>query len=199
MNKTVSLAILAQCLLLLITATGCSLCCAPYDYCGPVFADGRCANLARQRCGTAFNSSTGCNSGVQQQVIYDENGQPISISTAPQPMSATSQNMHSVPTRAPKQQLPPGGHLYKQPETARNMAPQAQFQHASAYHSAQRNVVSSNSTAISTSEMPTTIPVNADGYQRVAVYDENQQLLGYELIDATGKSVQQLSGSMHIR
>ncbi len=205
MKKTVSLTILVQCLFLLITATGCSLCCAPYDYCGPVFADGHCANLARQRCGTAFNGPMGCNNGAQ--VIYDENGQPISVPTTQQPTPATSQNTQMVPTPAPKQQLPPGGHLYKQPATAQNTvtqptAIQAQFQHASAYNTAQRTANPGNSnasTVISTSEMPTTIPVNADGYQRVAVYDENQQLLGYEMIDATGKSVQQLPAPAHVQ
>ncbi|MDO4629281.1 MAG: hypothetical protein Q4C70_08880 [Planctomycetia bacterium] len=220
MKTTVSLTFLAQCLFLLVTATGCSLCCAPYDYCGPVFADGHCANLARQRCGTAFNGPMGCNGGAQ--VIYDENGQPISVPTAQQPTPATYQNMETVPTPAPKQQLPPGGHLYKQPATAQNTMTQpmaqntmtqsatvqAQFQHASAYNSAQRNLASAAtsgstdsgaSTVVSTSEMPTTIPVNADGYQRVAVYDENQKLLGYEMIDATGKSVHQLPAPAHVQ
>jgi len=41
--------------------------------------------------------------------------------------------------------------------------------------------------------------VNADGFQKVAVYDENQQLLGYEIIDATGKSVQQLPAPDSVR
>ncbi len=203
--KNVFSLIFAICgLALLCMASGCSLCCAPYDYCGPVYANGCCANLARQRCGTAFNQTQ-----MPQQVTYDANGQPIPVQNQPTPAPQhipgdTPASAMSAPSAMPQ----------NQGMTASQF--QAPYRQASANPTARPSAVSS---APAMSAMPSQqmaqapqmamlpaepsnvsaptpingkIAVNADGFQKVAVYDENQQLLGYEIIDATGKSVQQL-------
>lgn len=200
-------------LALLCMASGCSLCCAPYDYCGPVYANGCCANLARQRCGTAFNQTQ-----MPQQVTYDANGQPIPIQNQPTPApqhipgdTPAQTSAMSVPSAMPQNQGMSAGQF------------QAPYRQASANPTARPSAVSS---APAVSAMPSQqmaqvpqvamrpaepsdisaqtpvngkIAVNADGFQKVAVYDENQQLLGYELIDATGKSVQQLPAPESVR
>jgi len=217
MKNVFSLFFAVSSLALLYMASGCSLCCAPYDYCGPVYANGCCANLARQRCGTAFNQTQ-----VPQQVTYDANGQPIPLQNQParapqhipgdtpaqtSMMHAPSvmqqdQRMASPQYQAQYQQAPyrqasanPTARPAQQMMQAQQMAPAQQMAQAPqmAMLPAEPSAPSAQATANGT------IAVNADGFQKVAVYDENQQLLSYEIIDATGKSVQQLPAPDSVR
>lgn len=247
MKKADILTILASGLLLLGTSVGCSLCCAPYDYCGPVFANGQCSNLARCRCGTAFGQGCGqggcatcgqANYGVAPQVTYDENGRPIQ--TVPSPAQGMRQNVQPQvqpqiqpsqiqPTRiqqGPAAQLQPSsGAALSQPTQNRsaqyptNQYPPTQYRPASMNAQTPQRVAYAppSSQQVLPPASPTTanvanvvnvangtpqngsIAVGADGYQKVEVYDENNQLMGYEIIDATGKSVSQLPAPSHVR
>lgn len=234
MKKSISFALLAVLLLLAGMNTGCRLCCAPYDYCGPIYANGCCSNLARHRCGTAFNQVP--------QAVYDENGNLIQgapgmvqggvpYQPAPQPTPAP-QGMVPQPTSAPQTMadpmIPAAGAQMNQYQSGRQQYPQlasnagrSQAQQQVNYVQAEPQAVSqaragalpfataeSSSATVLPSESLSgnaaagvngSIAVNADGYQKVAVYDEKQQLLGYEIIDATGKSVQQLPAPSYVQ
>ncbi|MDO4573780.1 MAG: hypothetical protein Q4D98_01040 [Planctomycetia bacterium] len=184
------------CVALVVGLTGCKLCCAPYDYCGPVYQCGQCSDLAHRRCGSI--------AGQQSMVA---------VST-PQ---GTLQQVPSkqVPTPAPApavgsqvQQVPPSYQRYQQVQYQQfqnRQAQQAPFQQT-AQAPAQTGVVQAaaliptpaSSEHAARQNIPAVVPqegkiaVNADGFQEVAVYDENGRLLGYETIDAEGKTVKAL-------
>jgi|GEM_PF-1609411 len=209
MKKVVSLMVLAGSLFLLGMSVGCSLCCAPYDYCGPVYANGQCSNLARFRCGTAFGQG-GC--GMSGQVMVDENGQPIPVVSGqeqgiqqgvPQGIQPTP-----APASAPRIQVSPGasGVAVPQQTQYRPASMNSQVPQRIAYaQPSETETVQQALPPVSRENVPAVMPQNgaiavgADGYQKVEVYDENNQLMGYEIIDATGKSVRQLPAPSHVR
>ncbi len=196
MKKADFLTVLAVGFLLLGTSVGCSLCCAPYDYCGPVYANGQCSNLARFRCGTAFGQS-GC--GASPQVTPNENGGTHQALPASEPGG----NPRIQPTPASSPQI------QQSPRVA--LPPQTQYRPASINAQVPQQIAHTNpsvqqvlppvSSVGATDAIPQNgaIAVGADGYQKVEVYDENNQLMGYEIIDATGKSVSQLPAPSHVR
>ena len=194
MKKFVSLILCSGILVLAGLSTGCSLCCAPYDYCGPVYANGGCANLARMRCGTAFNGGCAtCGAHGQVQEFVDQNGQPIP-QNAPQiqPSPAPDVAPSVAPTPAP---APAATHPLPAPSAS--LPSQTQYRTAS---------VAQSQTLQTAPDLPApsvpqngTIAVDASGYARVAVYDENNQLLGYEMVDSTGKSVNQVQAPINVK
>ncbi len=204
MTKTVSMCFLACIGLFTVISSGCSLCCAPYDYCGPVYADGRCSNLARFRCGTAFNQTY---NAPQDGVVLDENGQPIpgqnpqmqqtvpsqAAPSSVQPQPTPAQNLTPVPTASATQNR--GNYAQRSYRTASTSAPNE----VATALPVSDTVQTQTSAPIPQIPQSGTIAVNPDGYQKVAVYDENQQLMGYEMIDATGKSVQELPAPAHVQ
>jgi len=188
MKKFVSLVLSVGLLVLAGFSTGCSLCCAPYDYCGPVYANGGCSNLARMRCGTAFNGGCAtCGMHGQVQEFVNQNGQPVS-----------QVNPQIQPTPAPEVVPTPAPNVV--PSTTQAIpAPTASFQSPTKYQSAsiaQVQVPQTTHPTLPASSAPLpangSVAVDASGYARVAVYDENNQLLGYEMVDSTGKSVNQV-------
>ena len=187
MKKFVSLILCSGLLVLAGLSTGCSLCCAPYDYCGPVYANGGCANLARMRCGTAFNGGCAtCGMHGQVQQFVDQNGQPIpqnAPQVQPTPAPDVAPLVSPIPTQAPAATQPlPGPSASIPSKTQYRTASMAQSQPAQATPALPAPSTPQNGA----------VAVDASGYARVAVYDENNQLLGYEMVDATGKSVNQV-------
>ena len=180
MKKFVSLILCSGLLVLAGLSTGCSLCCAPYDYCGPVYANGGCANLARMRCGTAFNGGCAtCGMHGQVQEFVDQNGQPIP-QNAPQSQPTPAPNVAPAPSPAPAPSV-----TQPLPGPSASLPSQTQYRTASVAQS-------QTSPAAPTVPQNGAVAVDASGYARVAVYDENNQLLGYEMVDSTGKSVNQV-------
>lgn len=160
------------CVLLLPPFAGCRLCCAPYDYCGPVYEGGQCSDLSRQRCGSV--TAMGC---APAQVITEN--QAV-IQHTPATKSVPTPAIQKAPT--PKQ---PSSQVY-------NAVPQ---------HYRQQGRTSQVIQATATQPIPNAsaaqgqIVVDANGYQKVEVYDENGKFLGHETIDASGKTVQPLDWS----
>lgn len=159
------------CVLLLPPLAGCRLCCAPYDYCGPVYEGGQCSDLSKQRCGSV--TAMGC---IPEQVIT---GNPTVIQQAPAMKSTPAPAIQRTPT--PKQ---PSSQVF-------NAVPQ--------YRQQGRTSQVIQATAIQPVTNPSVgqgqIVVDANGYQKVEVYDENGKFLGHETIDASGKTIQPLDWS----
>ncbi|MDO4858355.1 MAG: hypothetical protein Q4A17_10475 [Thermoguttaceae bacterium] len=192
MKKFVSLILCSGILVLAGLSTGCSLCCAPYDYCGPVYANGGCSNLARMRCGTAFNGGCAtCGAHGQIQEFVDQNGRPV-------PQNAPQMQPSPAPDVAPSVMPAPA------PSTTQPLpAPSAKLPSQTQYRTASvaQTQTSPMAPALPASSAPQdgAVAVDASGYARVAVYDENNQLLGYEMVDSTGKSVNQVQVPANVR
>ena len=181
MTRYRTLLVLVVGLFLMGMSTGCRLCCAPYDYCGPVYSGGQCSNLARHRCGSGITNAGaagGCaKCGGGQTMMVPAQGMPTATPqqvVAPQATAQQPMAPQQIPAAQPQarnfqpinRQVPPA-------------AQQAQYLTTSGAQSAP---------AVQSSG----IAVNADGYQKIQVFDERGNLLGYETIDASGKSINQV-------
>ena len=144
--------------------------------------------------------------------MLDANGQPVPMQGPqnaapqqgmPQPTPAPATSPLPAPTAA-QNRMNYGAQQYRTASrTAASQTPSALPVPQNSGSVAAALPVSASETGSGTfaAENPQAgnIAVNADGYQKVAVYDENQQLMGYEIIDATGKSVQQLPAPAHVQ
>ena len=192
MKKFISLILCSGLLVLAGLSTGCSLCCAPYDYCGPVYANGGCANLARMRCGTAFNGGCAtCGMHGQVQQFVDQNGQPIP-QNAPQAQPAAAPTLSPAPAPAPEPSV-------TQPLPAPSASLPSQTQYRTASVAQSQTTQAAPALPAPSTPQNGAIAVDASGYARVAVYDENNQLLGYEMVDSTGKSVNQVQAPANVK
>ncbi|MDO4570580.1 MAG: hypothetical protein Q4D38_09375 [Planctomycetia bacterium] len=172
-------------------STGCRLCCAPYDYCGPVYAGGKCSNLARFRCGTAFRRGCAtCETGCASC----QAGAPM-MAGAPMVAGAPAPNYQYQVRTAPGQQMPiaqaaPQRTLQRSaPTTQVYQTPSRPVQTASQIPA---GIQTATGTQLSYNQgVYQNAGQNAsqNGYQRVQVFDEKGTFLGYEMIDASGRNV----------
>ena len=178
-------------------SAGCRLCCAPYDYCGPVYDCGQCANLMTNRCGSGVHGvPCGGQPAVAQipaQQIPQNSPQYNNSIPRQVPTPATGPQVQYTPNRfqntgmaAPVQQ----GMPMQQPQqgmVVQQGAPTAQVMpiQPQVGKTAQPQTMP----MLPQQNTPDTMIVPPQGPQEVKYYDENGQLLGTETVDAGGRVI----------
>lgn len=187
-------------ILALITSlsAGCRLCCAPYDYCGPVYDCGNCANLMTNRCG----------SGVHGRMCGEPPAYQSPVQVAPQNMPEGSNSPNAVPPttiRGPHVQYMPGRNHVSQGNvpTQGISAPQSQSGPILPPVLQQPQMVAAQPQVGAQAQIPAqpqgmqmppgTMVVPQQGPMEVQVYDENGRYLGTEIIDAQGNTTNQVA------
>ena len=212
MKVIARIGILGICASLLLGSVGCHLCCAPYDYCGPVWEGGQCSDLSRVRCGsvTAIGGCSTCgqHGAVAPDQAVPAQGAPTAApAPAPTPAPAPAPAAKSVGPQVYRglnsnvrqvQATQPVNQTNSQVVPATATQPVAPNRSLVVGRPASQKPVEAP-TAVSVGnqnagQLPkdAVIAVGPDGFQKVEVYDEKGQFLGYETIDATGKTVQAL-------
>ena len=212
MKVIAKIGILGICASLLLGSVGCHLCCAPYDYCGPVWEGGQCSDLSRVRCGsvTAIGGCSTCSQHgavAPAQAVPAQGAPTAAPAPAPTPAPAPAPAAKSVGPQVYRgldsnvrqvQATQPVNQTNSQVVAATATQPVAPNRSLVVGRPASQKPVEAP-TAVSvgsqkSGQLPkdAVIAVGPDGFQKVEVYDEKGQFLGYETIDATGKTVQAL-------
>ena len=210
MKVIAKIGILGICASLLLGSVGCHLCCAPYDYCGPVWEGGQCSDLSRVRCGSV-TAIGGCSTCGQHGAVAPDQAVPTqgapTAAPAPAPTPAPAPATKSVGPQVYRgldsnvrqvQATQPVNQTNSQVVAATATQPVAPNRSLVVGRPAsQKPVEAPKAVSVgnqNAGQLPkdAVIAVGPDGFQKVEVYDEKGQFLGYETIDATGKTVQAL-------
>ncbi|MDO4551800.1 MAG: hypothetical protein Q4C96_11185 [Planctomycetia bacterium] len=167
---------------ILTFSPGCRLCCAPYDYCGPVYEGGNCSNLMTNRCGSGVNGAACCgNACCGAQPVYSPSASPALVPTNKTPQNISPKNIPVAPNSpqvqyfTPTQQ--PNQLMTRRPSNLRTIS----------------NTHTSGPTASASAKIQNTSLLSQDGLMEVQVYDENGKFLGTEYMDAQGNTLNQVS------
>lgn len=200
-------AVLAACVLMTCLSTGCRLCCAPYDYCGPVWQCGGCADLSTRRCGSGVCGPACGPCGATNNMAYVQNPQnpaqmvpgtaqpmmPAQPTTAiPGPQVQFMQPVQQAPmvrTQAPVQpQMMP-----MQPQVGAQIQPQMVQAQPQALPRTQVMTATATQTQVQPQAQiqpqPQTMVVPQQGVIEVQVFDEKGNFLGIEKMDANGNTL----------
>lgn len=182
-------AVLAACVLTACLSTGCRMCCAPYDYCGPVWQCGGCADLSTRRCGSGVHGPACGPCGATNNMVYTQNpaqisptnGQPVMPS---QP--ATAIPGPHVQYMQPGQQVPM---VMAQAPAQPQMVPVQPQIGAQVQMQPQALPRTQVMTATATQTQTQTMVVPQQGVVEVQVFDEKGNFLGIEKMDANGNTL----------
>ena len=179
-------------------SAGCRICCAPYDYCGPVYDCGQCANLTTNRCGSGV-CGVPCGG---QPAVAGMPAQQIPQNPAPyyhgtpsgMPTPAPGPQVQNVPNRFQNAGMPaaaPQGMPVMPPQQGMLVqqgapAPQLMPIQPQVGKTAQPQMMMPMPPQQNT---PETMIVPQQGPQEIPYYDENQKYLGSETVDASGRVI----------
>jgi hypothetical protein len=83
-------------IVLLASATGCTMCCHPYDECGPVYDPSSCRSFcSNERAGSILSGSTAPVQPAAAEEVIEENSQGVSTVTE-QPATEVEPRMLST-------------------------------------------------------------------------------------------------------